>query len=220
MDQRSKNNSEEQLHGLGRKLFAGKCQFFAAATNIENLPSPDLPEIAFAGRSNVGKSSLINALTGQKSLARTSRTPGRTEQLNFFNLGDQATLVDMPGYGYARASKSRIHAWTNLMHDYLKGRANLRRLCLLIDSRHGIKASDEAIMNELDEAAVVYQLVLTKADKVSQTVVSDISRNFEPMRKKHPASHPEIIATSSRTDLGIMELRTSLSILVVPNQFR
>ena len=220
MKQRSKDNSEQKLHEFSRKLFAEKCLFFAAATSIEHLPSPDLPEIAFAGRSNVGKSSLINALTRRKSLARTSRTPGRTQQLNFFNLGARATLVDMPGYGYARASKSRIKSWTDLMHDYLKGRANLRRLCLLIDSRHGIKASDEALMNELDEAAVVYQLVLTKADKVSKTVLSNISRNFEPMRKKHPASHPEIIATSSRTDLGIMELRTSLSVLAAPRQFR
>ena len=220
MQQRSKDNSEQKLHEFSRKLFAEKCLFFAAATSIEHLPSPDLPEIAFAGRSNVGKSSLINALTRRKSLARTSRTPGRTQQLNFFNLGDCATLVDMPGYGYARASKSRIKSWTDLMHDYLKGRVTLCRLCLLIDSRQGIKASDEALMNELDQAAVVYQLVLTKADKVSKTVLSNISRNFEPMRKKHPASHPEIIATSSRTDLGIMELRTSLSVLVAPRQFR
>jgi len=220
MQQRSKDNSEQKLHEFSRKLFAEKCRFFAAATSVEHLPSPDLPEIAFAGRSNVGKSSLINALTRRKSLARTSRTPGRTQQLNFFNLGDRATLVDMPGYGYARASKSRIKSWTDLMHDYLKGRVTLCRLCLLIDSRQGIKASDEALMNELDQAAVVYQLVLTKADKVSKTVLSNISRNFEPMRKKHPASHPEIIATSSRTDLGIMELRTSLSVLVAPRQFR
>lgn len=210
---------EEQLE-YGRKLFASSCQFFAGSTEIGNLPPARLPEIAFAGRSNVGKSSLINALTDQKTLARTSRTPGRTQQLNFFNLDNQITLVDMPGYGYARASKSRIQDWTTLMHDYLKGRASLKRLCMLIDARHGIKDPDKILMNELDEAAVVYQIILTKADKVSKTTVFEFSENFDTMRKEHPAGHPVIIATSARKGLGIPELRASLAALVAPHQFR
>ena len=210
---------QEQLE-FSRKLFASDCQFFAGSTEIGNLPPAGLPEIAFAGRSNVGKSSLINALTDRKTLARTSRTPGRTQQLNFFNLDHQITLVDMPGYGYARASKSRIQDWTTLMHDYLKGRATLKRLCLLIDARHGIKESDQILMNELDKAAVVYQIILTKADKVSETVVFEFSKNFDTMRKEHPAGHPDIIATSARKGLGIPELRASLATLVATHQFR
>ena len=209
---------QEQIE-FGRKLFAGSCQFFAGSTELANLPAPNLPEVAFAGRSNVGKSSLINALTGQSALARTSRTPGRTQQLNFFNLGDRMTLVDMPGYGYARASKSRIQDWTTLMHDYLKGRATLHRLCLLIDGRHGLKDSDETLMNELDEAAVVYQIILTKSDKVSASALSAFSKSFDAKRKLHPAAHPEIIATSARKGVGIAELRTSLAALAAPQQF-
>lgn len=205
----------EQIE-FGRKLFAGNCQFFAGSTNLDNLPPPGLPEIAFAGRSNVGKSSLINALTGQTTLARTSRTPGRTQQLNFFNLGDRMTLVDMPGFGYARASKARIRDWTALMHDYLKGRVTLYRLCLLIDARHGVKESDETLMNELDQAAVVYQIVLTKADKVSKTALTEFSKKFDAMRKKHPAGHPDVIATSARKNMGIQELRASLAALAAP----
>ena len=138
MNNKFNNYSEDQTQEFSRKLFAGECQFFAASTNLENLPPPGLPEIGFAGRSNVGKSSLINALTGRKTLAKTSRTPGRTQQLNFFNLNGYLVLVDMPGYGFARVSKTRVRSWTNLMHDYLKGRSTLQRLCLLIDSRHGI----------------------------------------------------------------------------------
>jgi GTP-binding protein len=210
---------QEQLE-FSRKLFAGSCQFFAGSTKIENLPQAGLPEVAFAGRSNVGKSSLINSLTDRKTLARTSRTPGRTQQLNFFNLDDRITLVDMPGYGYARASKSRIEEWTALMYDYLKGRANLKRLCILIDARHGIKGSDKILMNELDKAAVVYQIILTKADKASKTTVLEFSKNFDRMRKEHPAGHPDIIATSAREGIGIPELRASLAALVAPHQFR
>ncbi|MBK19153.1 MAG: YihA family ribosome biogenesis GTP-binding protein [Rhodospirillaceae bacterium] len=220
MAQDSDENPDHEKIEFGRKFFAGSCQFFAGATSLENLPSPDLPEIAFAGRSNVGKSSLINALTGQTSLARTSRTPGRTQQLNFFNLADRMTLVDMPGYGYARASKSRIRDWTALMHDYLKGRATLHRLCLLIDGRHGLKESDETLMNELDDAAVVYQIVLTKSDKVSKAALVTFSETFDALRKKHPAAHPDIIATSARKGVGIAELRASLAVLAAPHQFR
>ncbi len=210
---------QEQLE-YSRKLFAGSCQFVAGSTKIENLPPASLPEIAFAGRSNVGKSSLVNALTDQKNLARTSRTPGRTQQLNFFKLDNRVILVDMPGYGYARASKSRIQDWTTLMHDYLKGRATLKRLCMLIDARHGIKGSDKILMNELDKAAVVYQIILTKADKVSQTTVLEFSQKFDRMRKEHPAGHPDIIATSARKGMGVLELRASLAALVAPHQFR
>ena len=203
-----------------RKLFSSSCQFFAGSNKIENLPPAGLPEVAFAGRSNVGKSSLINALTDRKALARTSRTPGRTQQLNFFNLDNRITLVDMPGYGYARASKSRIEDWTALMYDYLKGRATLKRLCILIDARHGIKGSDKILMNELDKAAVVYQIILTKADKASKTTVLEFSKNFDRMRKEHPAGHPDIIATSAREGIGVPELRASLAALVAPHQFR
>ena len=210
---------QEQLE-FSRKLFAGSCQFFAGSTKIENLPQAGLPEVAFAGRSNVGKSSLINALTDRKALARTSRTPGRTQQLNFFNLDNRITLVDMPGYGYARASKSRIEDWTALMYDYLKGRATLKRLCILIDARHGIKGSDKILMNELDKAAVVYQIILTKADKASKTTMLEFLKNFDRMRKEHPAGHPDIITTSAREGIGIPELRASLAALVAPHQFR
>jgi len=220
MEQQSDADVDQEQIEFSRKLFASSCQFLAGSTDLGNLPPAGLPEIAFAGRSNVGKSSLINALTDRKTLARTSRTPGRTQQLNFFNLGHQITLVDMPGYGYARASKSRIRNWTILMHDYLKGRATLKRLCLLIDARHGIKESDEILMNELDEAAVVYQIILTKADKVSKTAVFEFSRNFDTIRKEHPAGHPDIIATSAWKGVGIRELRTSLSTLVAPQEFR
>ena len=220
MQQESGSGIEQGQLEFSRKLFAGSCQFFAGSTKIENLPQAGLPEVAFAGRSNVGKSSLINSLTNRKTLARTSRTPGRTQQLNFFNLDNRITLVDMPGYGYAHASKSRIEEWTALMYDYLKGRATLKRLCILIDARHGIKGSDKILMNELDKAAVVYQIILTKADKASKTTVLVFSENFDRMRKEHPAGHPDIIATSSREGIGIPELRASLAALVAPHQFR
>ena len=220
MQQESGSGIEQGQLEFSRKLFAGSCQFFAGSTKIENLPQAGLPEVAFAGRSNVGKSSLINSLTNRKTLARTSRTPGRTQQLNFFNLDNRITLVDMPGYGYAHASKSRIEEWTALMYDYLKGRATLKRLCILIDARHGIKGSDKILMNELDKAAVVYQIILTKADKASKTTVLEFSKNFDRMRKEHPAGHPDIIATSAREGIGVPELRASLAALVAPHQFR
>ncbi len=200
-----------------RRLFAQPCDFVAGAASFDQLPALDLPEVAFAGRSNVGKSSLINALTGRKTLARISRTPGRTQQINFFTLGDRLMLVDLPGYGYARASKSRIRDWTRLVEDYLGDRGNLRRLCLLIDARHGLTASDRKMAAMLDFAAVSYQLVLTKADKVkpaAAALASEIGRDFAG----HGAAHPDIIVTSARTGTGIAELRKALAALATVPQ--
>ncbi len=204
----------------GRKLFELECRFVAGATSIDVLPPPNFPEIAFAGRSNVGKSSLINALTRHNALARTSRTPGRTQQINFFELRNSLMLVDLPGYGYARASKKKISTWTDLIHAYILGRPNLRRLCLLIDSRHGIKDSDIILMTELDTAAVVYQFVLTKTDKISEPTLTALIRDIENMFPQHPAAHPEIMGTSSQTGNGIEALRVSLATLAATDQFR
>jgi GTP-binding protein len=197
----------------GRLLFAKPCIFVAGAARIGDLPDAALPEIAFAGRSNVGKSSLINALTGQNALARISRTPGRTQQLNFFRLDDAVTLVDLPGYGYARASKRRIADWTGLMHAYLKGRVTLHRLCVLVDSRHGLKPSDEALMDELDDDAVSYQVVLTKADKPNSAEVARARQAVAEALARRPAAHPDILVTSARTGGGIPELRAALAAL-------
>jgi GTP-binding protein len=204
----------------GRKLFERECRFVAGASTMDMLPEPELTEIAFAGRSNVGKSSLINTLTRHSALARTSRTPGRTQQINFFQLGAELMLVDLPGYGYARASKQKIGDWTALIHAYLLGRPNLRRLCLLIDSRHGLKTSDEALMVELDNAAVVYQIVLTKTDKISGGALASLIKKIESMFPEHPAAYPTVVATSSRKDVGIEALRASLATLAAPDQFR
>ena len=178
---------------------------------LSALPPDGLPEVAFAGRSNVGKSSLVNALTGRKTLARTSNTPGRTQQINFFDLGGRMMLVDLPGYGYARASKTSVHAWTKLIRDYLRGRVGLRRICLLIDARHGIKPSDVEIMDMLDKAAVPYQIVLTKADKVPAAALREGVAAIAATLKRHPAAMPEILATSARTGSGIPEMRSALS---------
>lgn len=194
------------------KLFSGPCDFVLGAAALAQIPDDRLPEVAFIGRSNVGKSSLINALTNRKGLARTSNTPGRTRQLNFFNLGNQLMLVDLPGYGYAKASKSEVAEWNELIRDYLRGRAPLRRVCVLIDSRHGLKPNDIELMEMLDEAAVPYQLVLTKSDK-KQTLAPE-QAGIDAIRDKHPALHPEVLLTSSEKGIGIAELREALYSLI------
>jgi GTP-binding protein len=199
----------------GETLFKGPCTFVKGVVAIDGLPNDGKPEIAFAGRSNVGKSSLINALTGQKSLARVSVTPGRTRELNFFTLGkdDAFYLVDMPGYGYARASKAEVKGWTRLIQDYLKGRRELKRVFLLIDARHGLKASDREIMTLMDEAAVSYQGVLTKADKPKAGDLAAIEEKVVSELAKHPAAYPQLIATSARTRAGLPELRAAIALL-------
>jgi len=194
----------------GRLLFASSCDFFFAAQKLEQLPAAGRPEVAFAGRSNVGKSSLINALTGQHSLARASHQPGRTRQLNFFNLGNRLNLVDMPGYGYAEASKSVKEDWQGMMFDYLRGRVTLARVILLMDSRIEFKASDFAVMELLDRAAVTYQLVLTKIDAVKPAALDRKTAEAEELVKKHGAAFPTILATSSGTGRGLSELRAEL----------
>lgn len=204
------------LAEAGRLLFAQDCAFAAGTDDLGRMPAADLPEIAFAGRSNVGKSSLVNALTGRTMLARTSNTPGRTQQLNFFRLGGRLVLVDMPGYGFAKAPKDSVRRWTALVRAYLKGRPVLRRVCLLVDARHGLKDSDREMMRMLDEAAVVYQVVLTKADKVSAADMAALRGAVSAELDKHPAAHPEILATSARDGIGIAELRAELAALAEP----
>ena len=195
----------------GRLLFAAECRFFFAAQRLDQLPEPGLPEVAFAGRSNVGKSSLINALTGRKTLARASNTPGRTRQLNFFDLGSRLTLVDMPGYGYAQAAKEIKADWQGLMFDYLRGRPTLQRVVLLLDSRIEIKASDLTVMDLLDKAAVTYQLVLTKTDGAKAGALAKKREEIGVLARKHPAAHPDILMTSSETGSGIEDLRAALT---------
>lgn len=189
------------------KLFTSKCDFIAAADTLDWLPPVTLPEVAFAGRSNVGKSTLINALTGRKKLARTSNTPGRTQQLNFFNIGDVFHLVDMPGYGYAKVSKSKIKNWTDVLHNYLKGRVPLRLVLVLVDARHGLKDSDADMMDLLNKAAVPYRIVLTKADKASGPELDKTVAAIEKALKKNPAAFPHPHITSSDKKRGIDELR-------------
>ena len=197
----------------GRLLFARECRFLAGAAIAAQLPADTLPEIAFAGRSNVGKSSLINALTGRNTLARTSNAPGRTRQVNFFELDHRLMLVDLPGYGYARASKGEIKRWNRLIHDYLRGRGSLRRVVLLIDARRGLRASDGEVMDRLDQAAVVYQAVLTKVDKAPAGELEAIREAVSRELARRPAAHPEVLATSTREGLGIGELRARLAAL-------
>ncbi|MCG8493155.1 MAG: ribosome biogenesis GTP-binding protein YihA/YsxC [Sneathiellales bacterium] len=197
----------------GRLLFAKECTFVAGAATLAMLPDLPLNEVAFAGRSNVGKSSLINALTNRNTLARTSNTPGRTQQINFFDLGGQLYLVDLPGHGYAKVSKEKIAAWTDLVNTYLQGRAKLRRVCLLIDCRHGFKDVDREIMSMLDVAAVNYQIILTKIDKSKKADLDKIIEKTKSELAKRPAAHPDILLTSSAKGLGIEELRAELTSL-------
>lgn len=195
-----------------RRLFAGRVEFLLSAPSLKFLPDPGPPEIAFAGRSNVGKSSLLNALTGRKSIARTSVTPGRTQELNYFEVGSptRLRLVDMPGYGFAKAPLKVVDAWKRLVRDYLRGRVQLKRTLVLIDSRHGVKDVDRDMMKMLDEAAVGYRLVLTKADKIKASELEAVLAATQVEARKHPAAYPVVHVTSSEKGMGIEELRAAV----------
>jgi GTP-binding protein len=200
----------------GRLLFAQRCDFMLGVLKLDDMPDADIPEITFAGRSNVGKSSLINALTGRKNLARASVTPGRTQEINFFDLGARLILSDLPGYGYAQAPKEKVEAWTDFIKLYLKGRTTLRRAMVLIDSRHGLKDVDRQIMKLMDDSAVNYQIVMTKADKVKPDPLAATRAAIAKELTEHVAGHPDILVTSSEDGFGIPELRAALSELAKP----
>lgn len=206
------DEAEDDIAETARKLFSGPISFLKSAPELKFLPGATVPEIAFAGRSNVGKSSLLNRLTNRNGLARTSNTPGRTQELNFFDVGDPPVLrlVDMPGYGFAKAPKDVAKRWRFLVNDYLRGRQVLKRALVLIDSRHGIKEIDLEILKMLDAAAVSYRLVLTKADKVKASALAEVQTATEAEARKHPAAHPEVIATSSEGGLGLERLRAAV----------
>jgi GTP-binding protein len=201
--------SREDL-AWGQWLFAQECRFVYGIQGLDQLQAFELPEVAFAGRSNVGKSSLINALTGRRQLARTSNTPGRTQQVNFFDLGHKLLLVDMPGYGFARVSKSTLQLWKDLIEHYLRGRPTLQRVYVLIDSRHGLKDSDLTLMKMLDKTAVSYQIILTKCDKSSDQVIQKLHEDIVTLLQSHPAAHPKIIKTSAEEFIGIDILRAEI----------
>ena len=203
---------DDDLGERARKLFAGPITFLKSAPELKFLPDPTVPEIAFAGRSNVGKSSLLNALTNRKALARTTNTPGRTQELNFFDVGEpvQLRLVDMPGYGFADAPKDLVRRWRFLVNDYLRGRAVLKRTLVLVDSRHGLKPVDREVMDMLDSAAVGYHLVLTKNDKIKPAQRAQVFEETAAESARRPAAHPTLFATSSETGAGIAELRTTI----------
>jgi len=206
------DEADQELAERARKLFAGPVEFLKSAPGRQFLPEAEAPEVAFAGRSNVGKSSLLNALTNRKGLARTSNTPGRTQELNFFDVGEplQLRLVDMPGYGFAEAPKDMVKRWRFLVNDYLRGRAVLKRALVLVDSRHGLKEVDREVMQMLDDAAVSYHIVLTKGDKVKPSALGAVYEATMVEAAKHPAAHPSIFTTSSETGSGIAELRTAI----------
>jgi GTP-binding protein len=197
--------------GDGAWLFAQECRFVAGTDTLDRLPAPELPEVAFAGRSNVGKSSLLNALTGRKHLARVSNTPGRTQQINFFELGARLMLVDLPGHGYAQVSKSKVKGWTRLTESYIRGRPNLRRVLLLVDSKVGIKDADHPLMDLMDESGLSYQIVMTKADRLKPAELRTMHGKLSARLGKRPACHPEIPVTSAVEGTGIAELRQALA---------
>lgn len=203
---------EQELAGRAGRLFSGRVEFLKSAPALKFLPDPDVPEIAFCGRSNVGKSSLLNALTGRRAIARTSVTPGRTQELNFFEVGEPTAfrLVDMPGYGYAKAPLAVVEKWRGLVRSFLRGRVPLKRTLMLVDSRHGIKDVDREMMKMLDEAAVGYRIVLTKADKIKAEELAKVIEATTQEARKHPAAYPVIHVTSSEKKLGIDELRAAV----------
>ncbi|MGB3165948.1 MAG: ribosome biogenesis GTP-binding protein YihA/YsxC [Alteraurantiacibacter sp.] len=203
---------DEVLAAEARRLFSGRVEFLLSAPQLKFLPEPDYPEIAFCGRSNVGKSSLINALTGRKAIARASVTPGRTQELNFFEVGEptQFRLVDMPGYGFAKAPVKVVEKWRQLVRTFLRGRVPLKRTMVLVDSRHGLKDSDRDMMRMLDEAAVGYRVVLTKADKVKASALAKVAEAVQAEAKKHVAAYPQLHVTSAEKGMGLDELRAAI----------
>ena len=215
MEQAAPDNTLDAFTGeqleKGRLLFAGECQFIAASNSLDNLPPLSLPEVAFAGRSNVGKSSLVNALTGRRTLARSSQTPGRTRQLIFFSLANRLQLVDLPGYGYAKAPKTDIKAWTKLTRQFLSGRQSLQRMFLLIDARRGVSPADEDMMKLMDESAVPWAAILTKMDKVKLGEQKAVTEKTTEKVSRHVAAYPHVWTTSSETRLGIENLRAHLA---------